>query len=612
MRPARVRAGGTWMRSATISVIAALLAFAHATPAAAHATLESTTPADGAVLASAPREVVLRFDEPVDVALGAVRVLDARGAEVQRGAAFHPRGEGATVAVGLRSRLPRGGFTATYRVVSADSHPVAGAFVFAVGTAGDVPAPSGSGTAGAPGGGTATSAALSVVRAVQFAALALALGGLAVLVLTWLPALGALAGPEEGWRVASAAFAVRWRLVMLGAGAAGLASALLALPLQAANAEGTSFWSALPDAVQVLEMRFGTVWGLGALAWASVLTVVGLRRETAPALRAATVGATGLALPRSGAWPAILAVPLSWLACVPALSGHASVADPIAVLLPANVLHVLAASAWIGGLAMLVLALPPALGRLLPPAHTRMLVGTLRRFSTLALVSVAALLTGGIVQSLVLLDTPGDLVNTGYGRAILIKCLLVAILLSLGALNRARTLPALGRAAEAGLPPGTPGTHLRRAICVEVALGAVALAVTGALAGYAPGNTAAARSASAPARQPGSEPFSGSADIGPGRAELSLAPLRPGTHAPDIRLFRRADGRPWHARELMAMASLPSRGITAIHLDAHKLGPGHYVIRRARLAPAGRWRVEVYALVSDFDQYRATFNVPIQ
>lgn len=91
----------------------ALLALLAPATAAAHATLEGTEPARDAQVARAPAQVVLRFDEPVDVAPAAVQVFDARRRAVQVGAAFHPAGHGDQVAVRLRAGLQDGAYTAT-------------------------------------------------------------------------------------------------------------------------------------------------------------------------------------------------------------------------------------------------------------------------------------------------------------------------------------------------------------------------------------------------------------------------------------------------------------------------------------------------------------------
>ncbi|MGH2968804.1 MAG: copper resistance CopC family protein, partial [Solirubrobacteraceae bacterium] len=118
----------------------------------------------------APGRVVLRFSEPVEIAFGAVRVFDAEGGQIQQGEPFHPDGNGSEVAVRLRTDLPDGGYTATYRVVSADSHPVSGGFVFSVGSESAAPAASVADLLGDQRAGPATSVAFGVARAVAYAA----------------------------------------------------------------------------------------------------------------------------------------------------------------------------------------------------------------------------------------------------------------------------------------------------------------------------------------------------------------------------------------------------------------------------------------------------------
>ena len=116
--------------------LAAALRWRWPAVASAHATLEGTTPARGAQAAAPRRRVVqFRFDEPVEATFGALHVFDARGHEVQTGAAFHPGGRGNVVAVRAQARPGRRRYTATYRVVSADGHIVSSGFVFNVGTA---------------------------------------------------------------------------------------------------------------------------------------------------------------------------------------------------------------------------------------------------------------------------------------------------------------------------------------------------------------------------------------------------------------------------------------------------------------------------------------------
>jgi copper transport protein len=588
-------------RAARILLAALALALAAAGPAQAHALLEGTSPERGAVAGTAPAQVVLRFSEPVEIAFGAVRVFAADGSEVQQGEPFHPSGRDDEVAVRLRDGVRDGGYTVTYRVVSADSHPVSGGFVFSVGDAAAVPSASVAELLGDEQAGPVTSVAFGAARAVEYGAIALGLGVLAVLLLVWLPALRATAGAGERWREAAAGFAARARTLLLVAAGAGALAALAALALQAATAEGSSLWSALGGVDDVLDTRFGVVWGLGILAWILVGLFAAVRPQAVPALRPATVGAAGSALPGPGPWTWALAVPVLALALLPGLGGHAGVQDPVAVLLPANALHVLAAGAWIGGLAVLVAALPAATRRLDAPDRTRVLSAAVGRFSGLALISVALLLAGGIAQSLLELGAVDDLWDTPFGRAIAIKAALVIVLLGLGALNRRRTLPRLARAAAEGASPGGAGVLLRRTLRAEVALGVAALAVTGALAGYPPATAVSAG------------PYSGSADLGPARAELTVEPARAGANEVHVYLFDRSDGRQYDApKEVRFEASLPGKGIEPIELEATKAGPGHYVVGAAALAPAGDWRLALIARISDFDELRTTYTVPIE
>src|SRR3954469_12128719 len=121
------------------ALVAVLLALAIPATASAHARLVSTAPQSGAGLDRAPAAVTLRFDEAVETAFGALRVLDANGKRVDDGHILRPGG-GSVVSVALRRGLGSGTYTAAYRVISDEGHPVWGAFVFRVGDGGPAPA----------------------------------------------------------------------------------------------------------------------------------------------------------------------------------------------------------------------------------------------------------------------------------------------------------------------------------------------------------------------------------------------------------------------------------------------------------------------------------------
>jgi copper transport protein len=375
-----------------VTLVAALIWLAAPAAAQAHAMLEMTSPERGARLEQAPRQVVLRFDESVDASLGGVKVFDAHGHEVQSGAAFHLGGKGSQVAVRLARGLGDGGYTATYRVISAASHPVSGGFTFTVGD-GPASAASVADLLKGQGAGPVTGTAFSVVRAVQYAAIAGGLGTLAFLLVCWLPGLAAVAGAGATWRAASAAFARRARLLLAASALVGAVAAVLGLLLQGAEGTGDPLWSSISGSVlsDVLSTRFGVVWTGALVAWICVGGCVLSRPATLPTLRPASVGATGLALPPSRAGLVILAVPLGLMAFLPALSGHASVEPPVALLLPANVAHVVAMAAWLGGIAVLVLAVRSATSRLDTGDRMPLLVAVVARFSTMAGIAFAVL-----------------------------------------------------------------------------------------------------------------------------------------------------------------------------------------------------------------------------
>ena len=430
-------------RALLLVVLAAGLAPA---AASAHAQLESTAPERGAVLDRQPSQVTFDFSEPVEGSFGAVRVFDATGAEVQDGEPFHPADRASAIGIRLTDGLADGTYTATYRVVSADSHIVSGGYAFSIGETGAAGATVAELLEG-DDAGPVTGTALSVARGLQYLSIAVALGALLFLILVWrrtLPALAA-ARPGAGWPTATAAFTTRLRAVVLAAAALGALSAAAAVVLQGAEAAGTSAWAALDADVirEALDTRFGTVWGIGVLAWIALAALVAAAVRT-PRDRDGTP-----ALPPSP-WPLAaltLALPAAWLVLLPGLGGHAGSTSPTVVLVPANAIHVAAMALWAGGLATLLLVLPAATRTLTDEAdRSRLLAGTLARFSPLALASVAAILATGILQSLLQLDDVPALVETGFGRAIVAKSLLLAALIGLGAHQRRTVLRACARA----------------------------------------------------------------------------------------------------------------------------------------------------------------------
>lgn len=581
------------MRRAALTALVAALALALLVPAGAlaHAQLEETTPQRGAVVKHEPGAVVFRFDEPVEGNFGAVRVYDAAGARVDEGDAFHPNGEGPRLGVHLKPGLPDGSYTATYRVVSADGHIVSSGFVFSIGKAGKAPKETVAQLTKGSGSGAVTETAFGLARGLQYAATALAVGGLAFLLLAWLPALGAVGGAGERWRRATLAFSSRLCLVLLLAAVAGALSAAAGVVLEGAEAAGISGFAALKETIvrETLETKFGTIWGLAFLAWVAFGLLSALLLRPGAVTRRRTPVRVALA-----------AVPLVFVVLVPALSGHGSTQAPVVLNFPVNVVHVAAMAVWIGGLAALLFVAPRGTRELEPGDRSRLLAAALSRFSRVALVAVSALLLTGLIQAYVYVRHLGDLTSTGYGRAVLIKFVLLLVLIGIGAYNRRRSVPRLNRIAAGGESPGRAGLLLRRALRAELALLVVVLGVTAALASYAPPVTA----------QGG--PFSAEAQVGPIQLELSVEPATVGANEVHIYLFDAKSGAPYAGvKQLKAVAALPEKRIS-LPLEPQLSGPGHYTVPGALFNAAGDWQLTLTIRVSAFDEFTKTVEVPIR
>ena len=242
--------------------------------------------------------------------------------------------------------------------------------------------------------GPVTSVAFAAARAVQFGAIALAIGALAFLLWAWLPALRAvggataeLAGRVDGVRDAAAGAARRRR---------GRRRRERSRRDRAAGRDrrrDERVGGAGPDrlgrrALDALRPRVGA---RRVLAWMWLGTAALALGAPAAGLRPASVGATGLAAARpESRRRGAPGLPVAALALLPALGGHAAAEAPVAINLPANVLHVVAAGAWLGrDRRARRSSLRQATARLEAGDRTRLLAAGVGRFSTLAGLAVA-------------------------------------------------------------------------------------------------------------------------------------------------------------------------------------------------------------------------------
>lgn len=548
----------SYNQSCVLAVAAVLLSGAR--PAAAHAVLLGQFPQPDASLAVAPAEVRLRFDEVVTPVV--VRVLDAAGHTVSRPDAVSETDT--TIHLRLPDRLTRGTYVVTYRVISADSHPVGGSFAFAIGTT-----PPDVALASHIAGSSDLARWSSVLTGLRFAFYA------AFLVAAGAGMFVALVGGSDirsGLRTA----AIDRRIIFAG-GALATAALVASLWVEGAAAAGVSLQHLADPAV----WRIGLESTLG---------------------RSAAVAVCGLILLATGA---LARRPLSsvlWVggalvgAISFALTGHVATAAPHRLTTSVLVLHVLAAAFWIGGLLPLVsrLAREPA------PVAARIV----QRFSRLAIGAVLLLLIAGSIMAVVQVRAPAALLDTAYGRRLTIKLLLVAGMLALAAFNKSRLTPALMQ----GQPQAAP--RLGSTIRAELVLGAAILLATAMLGQVAPPRALAEQAASRAGTTGSGSTVSRMVMVGAQMAEISVSPAHPGANRITVTLTK-ADGTPMTPEDVSAWISDRTLGIEAERHRAVRLRPGCYLIT-APLPITGNWTIEIDALVTDFQEVAFVTEVPVR
>jgi copper transport protein len=534
-----------------------------AAPASAHAVLESSTPADGSTIDAAPEDVVLRFTEPVSLSGGGVDVLDGAGQAIDAGDA---EVDGPLITVPMPDELADGTYVISYRITSADGHPISGGIVFGLGVAPDA----GAGAAAAqPVDEGAWGYVAGVGRLLGYAG-ALVAAGAALF-------LAVVADPELPRRP------FRW-VVPVAAVAAVVAVPVLVVS-QAARVSGRG-WDVVSDEEQ---LRSALGQGLG---WQCLLLVLAVASAVASARSTGTIARVG----------AVLSLILTGAAF--AIWGHARTGEPSWLALGGDALHVAAGAAWVGGLALLAWVL---LGRI---GDSDAAARTVARFSSLAGVFVIAVALGGSALAFAELRSVSALWDTDYGRLLLVKLAVVGVVLALAGWNRFRLVPRVEAAAASG--PGAAlrdggWRPLRTSVGLEAAGLLLILGVTTVLVEVTPAVTdTVAGDAPAPAA-----PFHGEAAVG--EAELSFEVTPGAAGANDVHLtYLGADGALADiAEEVTLEFRLPEADLGPISRDTVELVGGHYTYSGTDLSIPGEWEVTVVTRLSRFEEERTPFTVPI-
>jgi copper transport protein len=574
------------------------IGIAFAGPAAAHATLVSTDPGEGARLESVPDRVTLEFSESVTLGAGYARVLSADGAQVDTGAAAV---DGRVLTIPLRSDLPEGGYLVTYRVVSADSHPISGAYSFAVGDGALVAAGAEDRTDPVVG------AALPASRWLGFAGLALAVGVPVFTFFCW----------PAGWA------SDRLRRLAGGGAVAVAVGALLTFLLQGPYTGATGIGSLLDPTL--LSATASSAAGRTMLVRA--LLAVGLalallpawRRGVAPTTpRVVVAGALALGVVVS---TAAVGHPVAWAWPVPAVTVAA--------------VHVGGMAVWLGGLAALLAVV------LRPETPGQELATVLPPWSRIAFGAVAALVVTGTVQAVREVGSPTALFATTYGWVLVAKLLLVAVLLAAAGVSRVWVQQRLGVRAPRRGPPRSLPVHafaagssgglaageeveeaadlrgrlqadaaaehvpaLRRSVLVEFAVAAVVLALSAVLVGTPPARSAVSQPVDVLLPLQGSAGASGS-------VQISVDPARPGANTMHLYLMDDT-GRPTQPATITVSLAEASQEIGPLDVELAPAGPGHFVSDGMNIPGAGTWTLAVSVRLDEFTATTASTDFPVR
>ncbi|MEU0118153.1 copper resistance protein CopC [Streptomyces bobili] len=611
-----------------------LLLLGGAGQASAHAALRSADPADGAVLKTAPRSITLTFTESVGLIDDTFRVFDPGNGRVETGEAQHVDGRSDTARVTLPAELGTGTFTVAWRVVSADSHPIAGAFTFSVGAPSATLATVPSGSVEDP----AVAGLHKLGRYLAYGAAALFIGTAAFVALCRPPDVRPLRGlVVAGW----------WTFT---------ASTVLLLLLRAPYETGAGPAQALDPSglTRTLAGRPGIALAVRLLLLAAAAALLLRQRGRVRPTRAATLTGTALAVGLALTWAAV---------------EHASAGIQVPAAMASSVLHLLAMAVWLGGLTALLTLL----------RHGTLPAAVAARFSRLATLSVAVLAVTGVYQAWRGLGTLDALTETMYGRTLLAKLAAVGLLLLAGAWSRqwtgrlvrsetdhtqvtsevtevtdeeeaempenqlvVKVAAAVGVSAKEGVaartpadapsppvegrsadgPPLTPAEHahrraLRRSVLAEVVVSVVVLGLTTVLTGTLPGRAQAEaatseQSVGLPVASVTTVPFDMSSAGAPGArgaVQITLDPGRVGENSVQAVVYG-PDGGFATVPELRLSFSLPGQDIGPLDAKITDRG-GHWAADAVSLPLPGTWEMSVTVRASEIDQVTETKTVRI-
>ncbi|MFD5269961.1 FixH family protein [Streptomyces sp. NPDC058335] len=529
----------------------------------------STSPRNGEVLPAAPAELVLVFSERLSPVEDGIRLTGPDGPVSLPGQGRVDPKAPQRIVMPLPASLPDGVYTVDWRVVSADSHPIHGAFVFGVGAAdlGKLP------TTGAEAEGIdALGAVFWAFRLVGYTGYGLLAGGATLLAVCW-PAGWAERRPR---RVLTAA----WLTAVTGTLGVGL--------LQGPYSAGRGLGAVVDPGL--LAGTLDTDYGVSVTARLALLLLTG-------GLLYARWRRAG---ERAWGWAAsavlLVGAPLTWVG-----TGHAN-AEPGVLSTLSVVGHLAAMAGWLGGLVFLLLCLVRGAAST-PPDEA----GTaLRRFSVLATWAVVVLVASGVHRAWEGVGSWKALAGTPYGTLLVLKIAATGVVLWLGSMSRSVVRRRYGGTTRASAGPGAR-RQLRWTLRAETGFAVFALAVASALVATPPGSRpeAGAGAQAVPAAH-----RSVDVPLEKGTVRAVLTPAGTGPNTLTLTVRDRA-GRPWDVPEVRAALELPAPKTGPLQVTLGRKGPGNYRSEALILPRTGTWTLRVTVRSSEIDQETVTADIAV-
>jgi len=545
-----------------------------AIPVLAHALLLRSIPEANAVLNRAPAQVELFFSEAVDPAFSTIKVLDTNGQSVDNDDTQVDPADAAHLTVSLRS-LPDGIYTVSWKALSAtDSHVTLGSFPFAVG---NVDAAVLASTAQASKQIKLSIGEVAAKWLLYLSAMVI-VGNVLFNAVVWQPARRAAKIDRE---VALPSWQLLFNLALIGL----LSASIIGLLVQAGQASGTEIaapWSAATNGV-LFATRYGTLWIARLIL---TLALIGLLLRNAVHLqtsRREQVLIFGAAL--------LLLLSIS-------LNSHAAGEPQPALPVTADVIHLLAASVWVGGLMSFVLGVW-SIRKVDPAIRTCFTAQLIPRFSAVALISVAGLALTGVYSSSLQIGSWDALWNTLYGRALIIKLLIALPMIGLGALSLLIITPRIKRAATDPTSPPRLADRFRRMVTSEVVLGVVLVLSVSVFTSLPP-----ARSASGPSE------LNAVADVDDLNIALDITPGRVGVNTFTVNVT--SNGQPVDNAKSVEARFTPANS-NFVPSQAQLIGQGHgtYAIKGAYLSLPATWQVQISVRRDNHYDAYADFTFPL-